>query len=151
MEGRKITIIGTGNFGIALGKRLLAFGFEVLYGSRRPNKSYLKECFGQAAHEQFYDVTSIGDAWLKSDGVVIVATSSQPDVYADLVDAVVSSVKRSGDSRRSRVVVDVSNRWEGEDVRAVRTSNAQMLGDMFEAKLAEAGVAGYQVGDNGER
>lgn len=73
MENKKIGIIGTGNYAIALGKRLLMFGFQVIYGSRWPNKDYLHECFGKLAHEHFYEVTSIEDAWNKADGIVFLA------------------------------------------------------------------------------
>ena len=39
-----ISVIGTGNYGLAIGKRLIQYGFKVAFGSRKPDYDYVKEC-----------------------------------------------------------------------------------------------------------
>ena len=62
---------GTGNYGIAIGKRFLKFGgFRVIFGSRNPNKDYLQECLNSPGQSMNYEVTTIKDAWNLSQKVV---------------------------------------------------------------------------------
>lgn len=49
----RVAIIGTGNYGIAIGRRILSHGFQLVYGSREPNLSYIKDCF-----KEFNDLDS---------------------------------------------------------------------------------------------
>ena len=74
----KITIIGTGNYGIAIGKRLMNYGYDVIYGSRNPNFDYLKECFND---QNKFTVTTIIDACLKTDKFIFLAISAEKNNY----------------------------------------------------------------------
>lgn len=148
-NNKKITIIGTGIYGIALGKRFLLFGFEVLYGSRNPNKSYLRECFGKLADETRYDVTKIGDAWEKSSSIVFVAVNAKESIYRDIVDKIVEKIvkqkKNSSDETRSKIVIEISNHSDDEDLSIIKISNAQILEDIFLNKLSQSNIFDYKI------
>ena len=72
----KIAVIGTGNYGIAIGKRLIDYGFEVIFGSRRVSYEYVKECIGDDYNSNLYSVVEIHTAFAKSDRIVFLAISS---------------------------------------------------------------------------
>ena len=142
----KIVIIGTGNYGIALGKRFLMFGFEVIYGSRNPNKAYLRECFGKMVDEQFYDVTTIEDAWNKSDSIVFLAVNAKDQIYEEIVSKIIESIKKQKSNElKSKILIEISNRSDDEDLRKVKTSNAQKLDDMIFSKLNESSIINYKI------
>ena len=44
-QPNKVTIIGTGSYAVALGKRLILSDYQVTFGSRNPNLKFLSECF----------------------------------------------------------------------------------------------------------
>lgn len=46
---------------------------------------------------------------------------------------------------RSKIVVEISNRLEDEQIKEVKMSNAQMLDDMFFEKLNNANIFNYKV------
>ena len=79
----KITIIGTGNYGIAIGKRLMNYGYDVIYGSRNPNFDYLKECFND---QNKFTVTTIIDACLKTDKFIFLAISAENNNYENFAN-----------------------------------------------------------------
>ena len=92
----KVGIIGTGNYGIALGKRLLEYGFQVIYGSRNPNKEYLEKCLKTKDN---YQVEGISDAFLKADRIVFFAVSARSGIYEKIVDNLNKAVQKSQGSR----------------------------------------------------
>lgn len=122
----KITIIGTGNYGIALGKRLISSGYEVLYGSRDPNEQYLSECFD--GEETFYSVTTISDAWKRSHEIIFLAVSFKDDIYDSIVREFAMS--NASTPKYSKIIVDISNRTEDRSV-VKEVSNAEKLENLI--------------------
>jgi predicted dinucleotide-binding enzyme/DMSO/TMAO reductase YedYZ heme-binding membrane subunit len=130
-----ITIIGTGNYGIAIGKRLLDHGYQIVYGSRRPNQQYLNECFSSVQQERpLYSVSSIVDAWNKSTQIVIFAVSAHDSVYQQLVDQIVDKSSNC----HSRVVIEISNLLDSQRISKLDVSNAEKLQKMFDQKLEKS-------------
>lgn len=121
----KVAIIGTGDYGLALGKRLLDYGFSVVYGSRKPDVSYLREYFGS---EGDYKVVGVADAWNQSDRFVFFA------VPAWSHENIVDEVSKSG-KRESKIVIEISNLLDGED--KVKESNAERLQSLFKSQKGQ--------------
>jgi predicted dinucleotide-binding enzyme/DMSO/TMAO reductase YedYZ heme-binding membrane subunit len=130
-----IAIIGTGNYGIALGRRLLGFGYEVVYGSRSPNIEYLRECFQDAPDVQgLYSVTSIVEAWTRADQFVFFAISASNAIY----ERVAAEIVQSLDERiinASKIVIEISNRTDGQKRDSIRESNAKRLQEIFNRNM----------------
>lgn len=154
MENKKIVIIGTGNFAISLGKRFLMFGFEVVYGSRNPNKKYLNNCFKNVAFENSFDVMSIEEAWNESEDIVILAVQAKDTIYQDVVTKIVENIKKrksinekknSTTINKSKIVIDISNRLENEKLNQIKVSNAQKLSNLFTDKLKESNISNYKI------
>ncbi len=131
-----IAIIGTGNYGIAIGKRLLDYGYEIVYGSRTPNKTYLNESFKNSSTEntghQAYSVTTPPDAWNKSTQIVIFAVSAHEPVYESLVNQVITE---NYSNQTSKIVIEISNLLDTQDTRNLALSNAEKLQSLFDEKL----------------
>jgi predicted dinucleotide-binding enzyme/DMSO/TMAO reductase YedYZ heme-binding membrane subunit len=123
MRTEKITVIGTGNYGIAIGRRLLNHGFEVIFGSRCPNYSYLKECLTDINSSNF-SVIQIKQAFLKSDKFVFLAISD--DAYDDFADQInqIDSTKK--------IIIDLSN-LSNPNVNS-NISNAEKLSKLLANK-----------------
>ena len=116
-----IGVIGTGSFGIALGKRLIDYGFRVVYGSREPNYEYVRGCLNieesENQQEKLLSVASVADAWLEADNVVFLAVSAKNEVYEKIVNEFIQAVKskNSPDYGSGKILVDVSNLTEREN------------------------------------
>ena len=122
MESNKtITIIGTGNFGVALGKRLLKFGFKVVYGSRNPDKSFIEQNFANS--NENVKIYSIKEAWSSSVGLVFFA------IHVENYEETVTSLFGSELTKENKIVVDVSNKILKNLVNC--NSNAEYLQNCF--------------------
>ncbi|KAH9514758.1 Metalloreductase steap4 [Bulinus truncatus] len=112
-EGRTlIGIIGTGNFAIAMARRLTLSGYHVVIGSRRPdarqnNLSTMSDCLCGL------ELTSISEC-LRRTSIIFVAIHKE-DFRITLEPFV--------DAARGKILIDVSNRH----VRYVARSNAEHL------------------------
>jgi predicted dinucleotide-binding enzyme/DMSO/TMAO reductase YedYZ heme-binding membrane subunit len=128
-----IAIIGTGSFGIAIGRRLLAYGYDIVYGSRNPNINYLRECFGDdVTNTQTgrFSVTSVFEAWNSANLFVFFAISAHESVYEKTVAEIVEAL----DERiinQSKVVIEVSNLSDEQTIDSIRVSNAMRLQSAF--------------------
>lgn len=117
MLQKKVTIIGTGSFAVALGKRFILSDYQVTFGSRKPNLKFLSECF--PGHSDKFSVKKVSDAWQESSGVVFLAITAEESVYESFVNEI-KSLKNS-----ERVLVDVSNIVEANSLSQL--SNAEKL------------------------
>uniref|UniRef100_A0A0B7ANJ9 Pyrroline-5-carboxylate reductase catalytic N-terminal domain-containing protein n=1 Tax=Arion vulgaris TaxID=1028688 RepID=A0A0B7ANJ9_9EUPU len=111
-----IGIIGTGNYAIAISKRLTMTGYDVIMGSRRPHmrESYLKlfsECLCGVK------VTSIGDCLKKCD-VIFVAIHMEDFKI---------TLEKFEEETKGKVLIDVSNR----EYRYAAHSNADHLASVL--------------------
>lgn len=120
MKTEKIAVIGTGNYGIAIGKRLLDHGFEVIFGSRQPNLDYVKECLNDANSSNF-SVIKIRDAFLKSDKFIFLAISDE--AYEEFA----SQIKRIESDKK--IIIDLSNLSDSNN--NTKISNAERLKNML--------------------
>lgn len=120
-ENENVSIIGTGNYGISLGKCLMEAGFHVTYGSRKPDQAYLSMCFESCGSNSKFSVTNIADAFCNSSRFVFMAVS------ANVYESVVEEIKRKKlESLCSeKIVVDISNQIDVERSRV--ESNAEHL------------------------
>lgn len=131
----KIAIIGTGNYGIALGRCLMKCGFEIIYGSRDPNPTYLAQCFNEKEYEDLknYSVTTIDDALLKSDEIVFLAVSATESVYESLVSET-KKLKKT----KPLILVEISNQLES--IKS-NMSNAERLDKLVKENLTGARIS----------
>lgn len=128
----KVTIIGTGNYGIALGKRFMKYGFNVIYGSRSPNLKYLNECFNEDPFTvNKFNVTTIGDAFLKSDQFVFLAVS--PEDYDSLIYQLNESNFKS---TKELILVELSN----SNLVNLNKSNAERLNNSIKSKYSNISI-----------
>ena len=125
----RVTIIGTGNYGIALGKRLINSEYEVLYGSRDPNEKYLSECF-DGDDDKLFSVTTIADAWNRSHEIIFLAVAFRDDIYESIVNKI--SKTHAESSRFPKILVDISNRTEAKG-ELDEGSNAEKLQSLINA------------------
>lgn len=119
-----IAIIGTGNFGIALGKRLHHYGFNVIYGSRNPNLAYLRECFNEITNElnDRVKVTTIEDAVIRSDRVVFLAVKETNHA------SIAQLLNKLNLKSKAKILVELSNPWQ---LDKSMISNAEKLSAML--------------------
>ena len=129
----KITIIGTGNYGIAIGKRLMNYGYDVIYGSRNPNFDYLKECFND---QNKFTVTTIIDACLKTDKFIFLAISAENDNYKDFANEL-----NNLELNKDLILIEISNKTNNnnDDV-----SNAEKVKDLLINKRIDI-VKGFNL------
>lgn len=127
MKNEKITIIGTGNYGIAIGKRLMKYGFEVMYGSRNPNYDYLKDCFEP---ESKFNVTSIKNAWLDIDQIVFLAISAEENNYSSFVNEISNFKSEINESQSDKPIILVELSNYNEKVKS-KESNAEKLDNLI--------------------
>lgn len=133
---RPIAIIGTGSYGIALGRRLLEAELQIHYGSRNPNpacnRRVCEELELDSDNTKFRGVLPIDEAWSNST-IVFLAISVES--YKDLI-AEISKLKKDNSSNR-HIVVDISNR-SIDQLTSDQVSNAEYLEELFkEAGLTE--------------
>lgn len=114
-----VTIMGTGQYGLALGKRLVTFGFHVVYGSRQPNKNFISKHFRD--DQDYVQLLTINEAWSSNSKIVFFAVNIE--AYDDLVTKLMSS----DNSQVEKIVLDVSN---GKDNKSDESS-AEMLQNFF--------------------
>jgi predicted dinucleotide-binding enzyme/DMSO/TMAO reductase YedYZ heme-binding membrane subunit len=118
-----IAIIGTGTYGTALGKRLINFGFKIIYGSRKPDLAYIHQNFPY--DQDCVQISTIEEAWNSSINIVFFAVHAR--VYESLVNQLIKNNKQE-----TKVVVDVSNRsLEKKDTLKTESSNAEFLQSYF--------------------
>jgi metalloreductase STEAP3 len=133
----KVAIIGTGNYGVALGKRLIQYGFEVVFGSRNPDIEYLKKCF-ETSNEEYFAVTTIDKAFRQADKFVFLAVNASDSVYKNVVDQIFADIVENKEKiveskRISKIIIDVSNLLDKKS----KISNAEKLNHLFKSKISE--------------
>jgi predicted dinucleotide-binding enzyme/DMSO/TMAO reductase YedYZ heme-binding membrane subunit len=133
-----ISVIGTGNYGLAIGKRLIQYGFKVAFGSRKPDYDYVKECLNlnqeQSKNDTLFSVTSIGDSWSKADNFVFFAVSAKDDVYESVTNELIKSTSKGS----NKTIIELSNL--NDDIRNPKTSNAERLDEKIKSKLYKSGI-----------
>jgi metalloreductase STEAP3 len=113
---------------MAIGKRFLKFGcYKVIFGSRNPNKEYLKECLNQFSE---YEVTTLSEAWNKSDKVVFLAVSATESIYESVIDEML----KNGNSNE-KILIDVSNLTDNFKNELKNESNAERLQSLIQVKI----------------
>ncbi|RNA24839.1 metalloreductase STEAP4 [Brachionus plicatilis] len=132
----KISIIGTSDFGISIGKRLLHFGFDVIYGSCDPNLKYLKKCFEEQFTMNRLSVTTISDALHQADSIVFLAVSS--DFYENLADQIVESLSRKHKTKNSTILIDASNLHDSSHGKTLSFSNAEKLESLIQKQIIDS-------------
>ena len=146
-----IGIIGTGNYGIAIGKRLIHYGFKVAYGSRSPNCNYVSECLNirnnENEKEQLFSVTSIEEACLRSDNVIFLAVSADYEIHEKILNELILSMKSKNNmlETKRKILVDVSNMSDDEKDKKCKVSNAEKFIKHLEAKLSESCVHSSRI------
>ncbi|XP_059175003.1 metalloreductase STEAP4-like [Physella acuta] len=118
-----ISIIGTGDFGRSIGKRLVITGYDVTFGSRRPEVRNLR-----ADDKVFVNtvVTSVGEA-LRKNSIIVFA------VRAIHFEEVISKFRTD---LSGKLIIDVSNKSRRD---RYLTSNAEMLQNLVpEATVVKA-------------
>jgi NADPH-dependent F420 reductase len=113
----KVAIVGTGNVGSALARRLSSAGHDVIVTSTTPAEveAVAKEVGGQS-------LGSNVDAILAA-GIVILAVP---------YEAIASIIDEAGEALDDKILVDVTNRFGGEEPGAVvdGSSNAEQVASM---------------------
>jgi predicted dinucleotide-binding enzyme/DMSO/TMAO reductase YedYZ heme-binding membrane subunit len=135
----KVAVIGTGSYGIAVGKRLVEYGYEIVYGSRNPDIEYLKQCFENAQQHSHISVTSAAQAWQQANRFVFFAVAAFDSVYESIVQSVVNSLNKRENSQR--IVIEVSNLTDDQRIDKVKISNAEKLQDLIQQKLEEQNLS----------
>jgi len=126
-----VAVVGTGNYGISLGRGLMASDYNVTYGSRRPNLDYLKLCFESCAEN--YSVASIGQALLEADKVVFLAIPAWDSVYENIVDEIKQRYEEFSRRNKPLILIDISNSLD--DTSKSNVSNAEKLNGLVRRSL----------------
>lgn len=133
-ESETVSIIGTGNYGIALGKRLMKYGLNVIYGSRTPNMRYLNECFSGYEYTQGkYSVTRPGESFYSADLFVFLA------IDADAYESFVSEINKFKNEQQ------LKNRPLSKEVILVELSNSSEPGQAVSNAEKLAKLIGYNL------
>ena len=130
----KITIIGTGNYGIAIGKCLMNYGYDVIYGSRNPNFDYLKECFND---QNKFTVTTIIDACLKTDKFIFLAISAENNNYENFANEL-----NNLELNKDLILIEISNKTNNDNNYDI--SNAEKVKDLLINKRIDI-VKGFNL------
>jgi predicted dinucleotide-binding enzyme/DMSO/TMAO reductase YedYZ heme-binding membrane subunit len=119
------------------------YGFHVVFGSRNPNISYLKQCLGRDSE---LEADSIQNAWLRSDRIVFIAVNAESSVYERLVDEIFKDIGLTS-AHRAKIAIDISNKQLSNSKTSSNAdiSNAELLQQLFDRKIdslvsANAGV-----------
>lgn len=126
----KITIIGTGNYAISISKVFLHYGYEVIFGSRHPNQSYLKQNLSEY-NEKYFNVSTIEDAWNQSENVIFLAVSADEPIYENFAEKI-SELLANSSQPTNKILVEISN---SNDFNK-KISNAERLQNLFNEKLS---------------
>ncbi len=131
--GRTISVLGTGDFGCAIAKRLLQNGYTVYIGSRHPSKRNLAK-----RAEELTDATvvSIPECIQASEMIVVAIPCTNFD-----------TLKKYESLLGGRVLVDVSNPKK----LSKGMSQAELLAQMFpNSRVVKAfnTVSAYSMGDD---
>ncbi|XP_046864174.1 metalloreductase STEAP4-like isoform X2 [Xenia sp. Carnegie-2017] len=110
--GEPITVLGTGDFGRALTRRLLLAGYDVIMGSRNPTKRQ------RSSHLSSFKILSLKEALEHSDVIFLAIPQNGYD----------SMMKSCGVLLNGKIVVDVSNRTEN---KFNGISNAEYLSSLI--------------------
>lgn len=126
----KITIIGTGNVGSALGPAFAAQGYEIVYGSRDPARQSVSELVTRTGENA--SAASIRDAANEADIIVLAVPWS----------AARETVRQLGDVS-GKIIIDVTNpaRYNSDGLaeRTVSSSNGELIQDWApRAKVVKA-------------
>lgn len=137
----KVSIIGTGDYGIALGKCLMNSGFEVIYGSRNANLDYLAKCFDEQKNENFknYSVTTIGKALFDSDGIAFLTVSAKNSVCQNLAEEIKSQNIDCLPKTNPLVLVEISSNLDAENKSGV--SDAEKLDSFLKCSLPDLRIS----------
>lgn len=127
----KVVILGTGDYGLALGQRLIDYGFRVVFGSRQPDSYYLKEYF-ESSDPASYSVTSISDAWSQSNRFVFFAVPAW--THEQIAEELGKTESRSNQAE-SKIVIEISNLIESQS--HVKESNAGKLQTLLQKNLKQ--------------
>ncbi|CAI9723619.1 Hypothetical predicted protein [Octopus vulgaris] len=116
MENQTIGILGTGNYGTALGKRLLQAGYEIVFGSRNPlQRSFITR------DKQLSNV--------KVDSVKNVLTNKEIEIFILAIpySSMESCLRPYKNDLVGKIFVDISNRTKPSKIE----SNAENLAIIF--------------------
>jgi predicted dinucleotide-binding enzyme len=133
----KVAVIGTGNYGTAIGKRLIEYGFLPIFGSRTPNFSYLQECLNTS--EASFEVVGINEAVHRSETFIFLAI--EPKNYQNFVTELLNESKEIDyndttvvDLKKTKILIEVSNWNDNQNEQKTQVSNAEKLVDLIEKK-----------------
>ena len=165
VASERVVVVGTGCYGLAIGKRLLQHGYSVTFASRNPNLKYVNEYLEQTASSSAssssfdvatspHDVKEIGEALRQAvlseteqtSTFVFLAIRASRDVYESFVDelALCFGKKQTASSPSSSIIlVELSNLDSSssstlleENESGDTASNAERLQAMISARLA---------------
>ncbi len=120
----KVSILGTGKMGSAVGRQLAAAGWDIVYGSRDPDANK-----GKYAEFENITVTTYPDAAAASDTVLIAV----PWAYAlDLLQTLANPLK-------GKIVVDMTNPLS-PDISYLVVGGADSAAERVSAQLPESQV-----------
>jgi metalloreductase STEAP2 len=141
LRKEKVSIIGTGNFGIALGKRLIHYGFHVVFGSRSSNYDYVAKCLSLREDKvDCFTVNSIQSSFILSDKYIFVAVNAKKGIYENLVKKIFDNIngnelleKELSNSNlvNEKVIIDISNVKDERERLSEVESNAEILDNLF--------------------
>ena len=76
----------------------------------------------------------------------MLAVNAKDQIYEEIVSKIIESIKKQKSKElKSKIVIEISNRSDDEDLRKVKTSNAQKLDGMFFSKLNESSIFNYKI------
>jgi predicted dinucleotide-binding enzyme/DMSO/TMAO reductase YedYZ heme-binding membrane subunit len=137
-----VAVIGTGNYGIALGKRLLDYGgFNVVFGSRSPDHyEYVTECLSNGDPDYTYSegsvsVVSIKEAYSRAEKFVFLAIAPSDHVYQQF-----ASQLNLNEAKSKKIIIEVSNSADESD-----QSNAERLAAIFKKHSNVQVVKGFNL------
>jgi predicted dinucleotide-binding enzyme/DMSO/TMAO reductase YedYZ heme-binding membrane subunit len=145
LKKETISVIGTGNYGVAIGRRLIQYGFRVAFGSRKGNCDYLKECLNiseeQNENESLFTLSSIGDAFAKADKFVFLAVSARDEIYEHVTNEFISSIT---DGRSTnKIIIELSNPTKTQLKNKI--SNAERLNALIKSKLKDSNQTSAKI------
>ena len=155
MSARKrelVGIIGTGEYAIALGRRLLDHNYDLIYGSRNPDILYLRERLGgELNNDRVFHVTSISNAWSRAHRLVFFCVSAYDTVYDRLAAEITQSIVRCRSNTTTttsapgkKILIEISNLLDNQTIKS-QSSNAERLQQLFNEKLEKSNVQNYRV------
>jgi predicted dinucleotide-binding enzyme len=158
VDGEQVAIVGTGCYGLAIGKRLLEHGLHVTFASRYPNAKYIGEYLTQSTvgPAASYDVKEISEALRQAlsaesaTAIVFLAIRASNDVYESFVDELATyfANKKIATVSRTIILVELSNldpsSLDNQDPN-LTASNAERLAATISSRLDAANAACVRV------